>query len=155
MNYPIHVMAFVRDGLLQPVWVQLWFLWMTIVIIAVPPPLLWHRKTRLDGLVAAVSAVTLAVLMPYWHAEIGYTRLLGLPHFVVWVPFLAWLYWRRKRLASPPVVRWTVLALVATILVCLAFDTADIIRYWLGDTAPTVKVSVGDPSAHREPPPDA
>lgn len=135
MGYLNHVSAFVEGVFHQPLWVQVWFVWMTLVIIVLPSPLLLHRQSRLDGLMATVAGLMLAVLMPYWHAEAGYTRLIALPHFIVWIPLLAWLHRRRKRLAAPPLVRWMVLIFVATVLVCLAFDAVDIVRYVLGERA--------------------
>ncbi len=136
MDYLNYVMAFVGDVFLQPAWVQVWLVWMVVVIIVAPLPLLRGSVTRRDGQVAAASALFLAVVMPFWHAEVGYTRLLGLPHFVAWVPLLAWLYRRRAHFATPPRVRWAVLILAATTIVSLAFDGTDVIRYALGQRAP-------------------
>lgn len=135
MDYLNHVLEFVGAVFHQSLLVQVWFVWMTLVIIVLPSPLLWHRGSRLDGLVAALAGLALAVLMPYWHMEVGYTRLIALPHFIVWVPLLAWMYRRRKHLASPPLVRWMVLIFVVTTLVCLAFDAVDIARFILGERA--------------------
>lgn len=135
MDYLNYVIAFLGDVSLQPNWVQVWFVWMVTIIIVAPFPLLHGSVTRRDGQVAAASALFLALVMPFWHAEVGYTRLLGLPHFVAWVPLLAWLYWRRAHLIASPRVRWAVLILAATTATSLAFDGTDVIRYALGERA--------------------
>ena len=109
---------------------------MVVVIIATPLPLLRHGPTRFDGIIAVASALSLAVTMPFWYAEVGYTRILGLPHFVAWVPLLVWLYWRRRDLTAPPRVRWAILVLAATTVVSLGFDGTDAVRYTLGERAP-------------------
>ena len=132
-DYPDRVAGFIGDVLLQPAWVQLWFLWMVAVVVLAPLPLLRRGTARLDGPAAAGSALFLAAAMPFWHAEVGYTRILGLPHFLAWGPLLAWLWWRRANLASPRRVRWAALVLAATIAVSLAFDGVDAVRYALGE----------------------
>ena len=86
------------------------------------------------------SSIVLSILMLLWHAQVGYTRMLGLPHILIWTPLLGYLYSRRKHLASPLQVRWMTMALVSTIVVSLAFDSANVIRYILGERASLVPV---------------
>ena len=61
-----------------------------------------------------------------------------LPHIVIWTPLAIYLYRRRKHFVNPWPVRWTVTALMATIVVSLGFDYVDILRYLLGERAPLV-----------------
>lgn len=124
MGYPEILVAFVRDGLQQSAPIQIWLLWMTLLVVAVSLLLLSRPGTRTDGVIACVSTVTLAVLMPYAHAEVGFTHLLGIVQVLVLVPLLAGMFARKERLvASPPLVRWTVSALAATSLAYVAVST--------------------------------
>ena len=132
MGYPEMLAAFVRDGLQQPALIQIWLLWMTLLVVAVPLLLLSHPGTRPDGAVASVSAVALAVLMPFAHSVAGFTRLLGIVQILVLVPLLTGIFVRKERLAaSPPLVRWPVLALAATSLAYIAVSMLGIsLRDW-------------------------
>ena len=135
------IINFISDVLAQPIAVQLWVLWMTVAIFIVPGLLLRHESSRREGKVILASSIVLAVLMLLWHAQVGYTRIVALPHILIWTPLLAYLYSRRKNLASPSLVRWLTTALVLTIVVSLAFDVTDVIRYILGERAVRVPVA--------------
>ena len=136
MDYLDHVNGLLRDLHRQSTPAQLWAWWLLFVVSAPALPLLRRRLTRTCGVAVAAAAVVTAAAMPFWYAEVGYTRLLGVPHFPVWVLLLAWLYRRRERLRSPPHILWTALVLAATIVVSLALDGANAIRYMLGERAP-------------------
>jgi len=68
---------------------------------------------------------------------LGYVRLLGITHIVVWTPFLIYL-WRRREIikAKPTPARVYFAALFVTNLISLAFDYTDLARYVLGERAP-------------------
>ena len=129
---------FISDVLAQPVVVQLWVVWMLAAIFVVPGLLLRCESSRREGKVILASSVVLAVLMLLWHSQVGYTRILALPHILIWTPLLAYLYARRTNLASPSHVRWLTRAFVLTIVVSLAFDITDVICYILGERASMV-----------------
>ena len=135
------IINFVSDVLAQPVVVQLWVLWMIAAIFIVPGLLLRHESSKREGKVILASSIVLAVLMLLWHSQVGYTRIVALPHILIWMPLLAYLYARRNTLASPSHVRWATMALVLTIVVSLAFDITDAIRYILGERASRVPVA--------------
>ena len=132
------VMNFMRDLAMQSVAVQIWAVWMLVAIFAVPCVLLKYESSRRAAKLILVSSVALCVLMLLWHSQVGYTRILGLPHLLVWVPLLVYLYARQDRLVSPWQVRWLTNALVLTLVISLGLDTADIVRYILGERAPMV-----------------
>ena len=138
MGYLEALIAFVRDGLQQPALIQLWLFWMTLLVVAVPLLLVSYPGTRPDGVVAGTYAVALAVLMPYAHSVAGFTRLLGIVQILALVPVLAGMFTRRERLAtSPPLVRWTVLALAATSIAYLAVSVFRALLRNLGAVAVT------------------
>ena len=137
MSFPFDVVVgFLSDVFAQPVWVRLWVVWMVVVVIATPVIMRMYGAVRRDHLIVAASTVALLVVMPLWHDQVGYVRLLGLPHIPVWTPLAVYLYSRRKFLASPWQVRWAVNVFMLTIIVSLAFDYVDAIRYMLGERAP-------------------
>lgn len=135
------VINFINDVLAQSVAVQLWVFWMIAAIFVVPGLLLRYEASRREGQVILASSIVLAVLMLLWHSQVGYTRILALPHILIWTPLLVYLYSRRNRLASPSHVGWATTALVLTIVVSLAFDITDVIRYILGERASRVPVA--------------
>jgi len=135
------VINFISDVLAQPVVVQLWVVWMIGAIFIVPGLLLRYESSRLEGKVILASSIVLAVLMLLWHSQVGYTRILALPHLLIWTPLLVYLYSRRSSLASPSHVRRMTMILVLTIVVSLAFDITDVIRYVLGERASMVAVA--------------
>lgn len=130
------VVNFLIDVFAQPVWIQLWVVWMVAVIVAVPVIMRMYGAVRQDHLIVACSTVTLLVVMPLWHGQIGYVRLIGLPHIVVWTPLAIYLHARRRHLSSPWQVRRAVHVFMLTIIVSLAFDYVDAVRYILGERAP-------------------
>lgn len=130
------VVNFLSDVFAQPVWVQLWAVWMVVVIVAAPVAMRKYGAARRDHLLVAASTVVLIVAVPLWHSQVGYVRLVGLPHIPVWTPLAVYLYWRRKHLSSPWQLRCAVHVFVVTIVVSLAFDYVDAVRYLLGERAP-------------------
>ena len=137
MSYPVDmVVSFLVGVFAQPVAVQLWAVWMVAVVIATPIMMRNFGAARRDTLIVASSTVALLVVMPLWHDHIGYVRLLGLPHILVWTPLAVYLYYRRQHLSSPWQIRWAVTVFMLTIVVSLAFDYVDAVRYILGERAP-------------------
>ncbi len=135
------IINFINDVLAQPVAVQLWVVWMIAALFVVPGLLLRYESSRSEGKVILASSIVLAVLMLLWYSQVGYTRILALPHILIWTPLLVYLYSRRNNLASPSHVRWMTTTLVLTIVVSLAFDCTDVIRYFLGERASRVPVA--------------
>ena len=132
---------FISDVLAQPIVVQLWVVWMIAAIFIVPGLLLRYESSRREGKVMFASSIVLSILMLLWHSQVGYTRIVGLPHILIWTPLLVYLYSRRTNLASSSPVHLMTVAFVLTIVVSLAFDCADVIRYILGERASRVSVA--------------
>ena len=67
----------------------------------------------------------------------GYVRLLGLPHLIFWIPLVIYLILRVCRgtpIETP--YRQVLYVLIGTLLISLAFDAQDVVRYLLGETDP-------------------
>ena len=131
-------MDLIRDVLMLSPVIVVWSGWMFGLSVIAPVVLLLFPGEWRDRIVVAAACVAVIVLMPLWHAQVGYVRLVALPHIVVWTPLAIYLYRRRKHFAAPWPVRWTVAALMATIVVSLGFDYADLLRWLLGERAPLV-----------------
>lgn len=124
------VNSFYQDLNAAPEWVQVWVNFMGAVF-ALGIVFAFRRiEARLALLVMAVTIPAMIGL----HSAIGYSRLLGIVHVVLWTPLAVWLWrrrgaWRAKETLSG---KWIAL-LFATIIVSLAFDYADVVRWLMGE----------------------
>ena len=66
----------------------------------------------------------------------GWVRLLGLPHVILYTPVAYYLFKQIRRDDMPKWPRWIMMAILATIAISLAFDVTDVIRYILGNHGP-------------------
>jgi hypothetical protein len=105
-----------------------------MVVNLLIPVFYWGRlEARVTVIVFAISAILMMTLTD----RSGFTRLLGLGH-ILFVPLMIFLV---SRLSAVPVGNfygfWLRLLIVVN-LITLAFDSADVIRYWRGDRAELV-----------------
>ena len=117
----------------QPSWVQWWINWMGIVIVGSMIALLFSRTTRRDSAVILVTSLAVFFLMMWLYQQVGFVRLLGIVHVVIWTP-LAIYFWRR--LSNPAIAtpfRQVIWVFLGTIIVSLMFDYVDVVRYLLGE----------------------
>jgi hypothetical protein len=91
----------------QPDWVQLWTTWLLIGGFVSPVGLLIWRSTRIAGIAAIAAAIAGAVGTQMIFDRLGYVKLLGLPHIVVWTPLLIYLI-ALLRQDMPRYARWLV-----------------------------------------------
>ncbi len=87
----------------QPVWVQRWLIVLTIATIALPVLLGFHNKTRLIGIIVLLTSFAGGFGVQWLFDELGYVRLLSLPHVILWTPTLIYLVIVLRR---PDVARW-------------------------------------------------
>ncbi|MCB4456535.1 hypothetical protein [Leisingera sp. McT4-56] len=120
----------------QPQWVQIWVNILFLGAFVLPLALLIWKPSRIAGLVT-VAASLLAGGGVYWiYGQLGYVRLLGLPHVILWTPLAVWLWRQRARPDMPAWPRRIILMVCAVIAVSLAFDYVDLARYLLGERQP-------------------
>lgn len=115
---------------------RLWVLWLTVVIVAAPPILLVFRQSRRDGVVMLVASAGTLVFMQLLYAQVGFVRLLGLPHVLIWTPLAVYLGLRLRKGRLTGLPRVTAWVALLTILISLAFDYVDVARWILGERAP-------------------
>ena len=120
----------------QPAWLGWWLNWLLIGTLVLPTVLVIWRKTRIVGLVTVAVIVASGFGVVTMFDRLGYVKLLGLPHVVLWTPLVIWLIsvWRRGDMPDWP--RRIMAVVIVTMLISLAFDYADVLRYLLGERAP-------------------
>ncbi|MCR8722827.1 hypothetical protein [Frigidibacter sp. ROC022] len=126
-----------------PVWVMVWLNWMLVGVVLLPALLLIWRPSRRAGLLTLLGAVAGGAAVTLMYQRMGYVRLLGLPHLVFWTPLAAYLFARLRRPGLPKLPRRIMAVTLATILISLAFDYADVLRYLLGERGPMVPTAPG------------
>ena len=79
-------MDLIRDVLMLSPVIVVWSGWMFGLSVIAPIVLLLFPGEWRDRIVVAAACVAVIVLMPLWHAQVGYVRLVALPHIVIWTP---------------------------------------------------------------------
>jgi len=115
--------------------IRLWVLWLTIVMVIAPVALLVDRTARREGLVVLIATIAVMVSMQALHAAVGFVRLLGLPHVLVWTPLAVWLVHRLRVAPLSRRAQATIGVFLVSIAVSLVFDYVDVARYVAGDRA--------------------
>ncbi len=118
-----------------PGWVGVWLLWLNVAVIGSFVVLLFSRRTWRDAAAILAANALMVPSMQWLYGQVGFVRLLGLPHVVFWTPLVIWLVWRLRtdREISAP-FRQVMWVLVASLCVSLAFDVVDVARYLAGET---------------------
>lgn len=124
------IAAFQADVATAPLWVRYWLAFMGVVLMLAFPFAVVRQEARVAALVVALTFPAMVGL----HSLIGYVRLLGIVHVVLWTPFLFYLWHRRGgwRVKETIVGKW-ILVLFGTMIVSLAFDYSDVVRWLLGE----------------------
>mgnify|MGYP001292076715 CR=1 FL=1 len=124
--------AFQADIATAPLWVQYWLAFLSAVLMLAFPFALVRDEARWAALVVLLTLPAMVAL----HSAIGFVRLLGIVHVVLWTPFVIYL-WRRRsqwRVKETLSGKWLAL-LFAMMMVSLAFDYYDVVRWILGERA--------------------
>lgn len=119
----------------QPAWLGFWLNWMMVGAFLLPLTLFIWKPTRLAAVLALVTGVLAGVAVSMLYDQWGYVKLLGLPHILLWTPLALYLVHLLRRGLEPWPKR-VVIIVLATILVSLAFDYTDALRYLLGNRTP-------------------
>ncbi|OAN78102.1 hypothetical protein A8B82_10095 [Sulfitobacter sp. EhC04] len=122
----------------QPTWVFLWVNWLFIGAFVLPAVLLIWRASRLTGAVTLSASVLAGLAINWMYGQMGYVKLLGLPHVLFWTPVAIFLVAQARRPDMPVWPRRIIWVVLVTILISLAFDYVDVLRYILGERTPTV-----------------
>jgi hypothetical protein len=120
----------------QPLWVQYWNYFMVFCIVVLPVSLLIWRQSRFTAVIIVAASLLAGVGVFKIFDSLGYVKLLGLPHIIVWTPLVWYLLRQIKRNDMPVWPRRILLLVLSVFLVSLAFDYVDVARYVLGERAP-------------------
>jgi hypothetical protein len=122
----------------QPTWVGIWLNVLLIGAFILPFSLLIWRETRITAAIALVLSGLAAGAIVWLYGQMGYVKLLGLPHIVFWTPLVVLLIKKARQSNVPVWPSRILLAVAATMLISLVFDYVDVVRYLLGDRIPTI-----------------
>ena len=115
--------------MMQPLWLQIWVGWMGLINFG--GALAFIKRAEAKWVLAAIIAA--AIMMSWLYDQIGYQRLLGLPHVIFWTPLLIYLWRRRAQWDLSRLSGKWLLILFATNLTSLVIDYIDVARYLSGE----------------------
>lgn len=114
-------------------WLTVWLYWMAFAIAVTPLVLIFSKATRLDAVIVFFTNLAMFVGMSWIYDQMGYVRLMGIVHVILWSPLLIYLLLRAKKGEMPLPCRLVMWMFAATLAVSLVFDYTDTIRYLLGE----------------------
>ena len=114
-------------------WLTVWLYWMAFAIAVTPLVLIFSKATRLDAFIVFFTNLAMFVGMSWLYDQMGYVRLMGIVHVILWTPLLIYLLLRAKSGEMPLPCRLVMWMFAATLAVSLVFDYTDTIRYLLGE----------------------
>ncbi len=120
----------------QPAWLQIWLNILLLGAFALPLSLLIWKQTRLLAVTCLLAAGLGAFGVDAMYQQLGYVKLLGLPHVILWTPLAIYLFVTWRKVTTPRAAKIIIAFILTTILISLAFDYTDVIRYALGERTP-------------------
>ncbi len=121
-------------------WVQMWVQILVVVNIAAVLFVLKKKERTLSIRIEAVAIVASFILagamMAWMYGQIGFVRLLGLPHLVFWLPVYIWLLLKFRRGEFGPPFKYYLLLYFLIAGISLVIDVSDVTRYLLGERQP-------------------
>jgi hypothetical protein len=114
-------------------WMIVWLYWMSFAIIVTPVVLVFSKATRLDALIVLLTNIAMLIGMGWVYEQIGYVRLMGIVHVILWTPLFIYLVLRAKNGEMPLLCRLIIWMFAATLAVSLVFDYTDFVRWVLGE----------------------
>ena len=121
---------------LSPTWLTIWLNILMVGAFLLPVALFIWKPTRMTAVYCLVAGALGAFGVGWMYEQMGYVKLLGLPHILVWTPLSVHLWLKFKSPDVSKVPRIIIGLIMATILISLAFDYTDIARYLLGERTP-------------------
>lgn len=115
--------------------VRYWIMWMNITTLAALVIFALNRATWLSALVLLLVNVAMVITMTWLYGQVGFVRLLGLPHLIFWTPLVVWFAIQLRRGGLPRHAFIAMLVLTVTLSVSLVFDAMDVIQWILGNRA--------------------
>ena len=120
----------------QPQWISWWLNWMLFAAFALPFALFIWRQSRIAALATIAASVAGGLSVGWLYDQLGYVKLLGLPHVIFWTPLAIYLFLQIRRADMPKWPKRIMMVTLATIVISLAFDYTDVVRYLIGEQTP-------------------
>ena len=92
-----------------------------------------NSASGVEALAILVSFFAAGAAMGWLYQQLGYVRLLGLPHLVFWLPVYAWLVVKFRRNEFTPPFKHYLLLYFLVAGISLVLDFVDVFRYLLGE----------------------
>jgi hypothetical protein len=115
----------------QPLWVQYWLYVLVFCIVILPLALLIWKQSRLAAVVTIAASIIAGIGVSKIYDQLGYVKLLGLSHIILWTPLAWYLLQQVKREDMPVWPRRIMMVVLAALVVSLAFDYVDVARYFI------------------------
>ena len=121
----------------QPAWLNIWLPILMFGTFVLPLALLIWKPSRLAGLATIAAGLLSFVSISWMYEQLGYVKLLGLPHVILYTPVVIYFVARLRSGALPKYATWIMSISLIIIVISLAFDYTDVARYFLGERTPT------------------
>ena len=121
---------------LQPAWIGYWLKVLFVCAFILPFALLIWKQSRIAGILTIIASFAAGFATSKLYDAVGYVKLLGLPHIIFWTPIAIYLVMQLRKPDMPKLPRTIMMAILAGIMISLAFDYTDLIRYLLGNRTP-------------------
>lgn len=121
---------------LQPAWLGIWISILFAGAFILPLSLFIWKSSRMTAVFCVIASVLGAVGVDTMYNQMGYVKLLGLPHVIVWTPLAIYLALQIRRPDLPSWPKRIMMVILAVIAISLVFDYIDVIRYAIGERTP-------------------
>ena len=122
----------------QPAWVGIWLNVLMVCAILLPLSLFIWRLSRSSATAILIANVLSFAGINWMYGQLGYVKLLGLPHVVFWTPIVILLMIKMRKDDMPEWPRGIMAIVTIAMLISLAFDYTDVARYLLGERTASI-----------------
>jgi len=120
-----------------PVGWKFWLAWMVLLNLVVSS---FYFRRHHEARLILFAFFTAAVIMVVIAESIGYVRLLGIGHVVLWTPLMVYLFRRVAKGGDDRLYARYLVAVLVTDSLSLVIDYVDVVRYIIGEQLPHVIV---------------
>lgn len=122
---------------MQPLGIQIWVYLLVLVHLAAVFFIIKRvdNKIRIqwNALYIIISFLAAGIFMSWLYEQVGFVRLLGLPHLLFWTPVYVWTLVQYRREKMVGWFRRYVLVYFVIAGISLVIDVSDVVRYLLGE----------------------
>ena len=128
--------AIILKGMLAvPVGWKFWLGWMILVNLVVSS---FYFRRNQEARLILFSFLTQGVIILVIADTLGYVRLLGIAHVILWTPLMVYLFKRVTKVRHDQLYFKYLITVIVTDCLSLVIDYVDVGRYVLGERQPYV-----------------